>query len=193
MRTKFWVLAATALFLGAPAGRAEQAKPPSKATSDAQRNAMKVLDAFNGIWRGRAYTLGEDGTRHDVVQTERIGPMLDGTLKVIEGRGYNADGTVGFNAFAVLSFDVRKQAYNFRSYAMGYQGDFEFTPTASGYVWKVPAGPVTIRYTAKINGDTFNEIGDRIMPDGREVRFFEMNLKRVSDTNWPSGNPVPMK
>ncbi|QIK80518.1 DUF1579 domain-containing protein [Lysobacter sp. HDW10] len=194
MRNSILMLATAAVLSLLPVvTQAEQAPPSAKAMQDAQREALKPLDFLNGIWQGNAYNIGPDGMRHEIVQTERIGPMLDGTIKVIEGRGYNADGTVGFNAFAVLSYDVRKRAFNFRSYAMGNEGDFEFTPTRDGYVWKVQAGPVTIRYTAKITGASFNEVGDRILPDGKEIRFFEMNLKRVSDTTWPSGQAVPMK
>ena len=194
MRNTVLTLASLAVLVFLPGvSRAQQDPPSPKAMQQTQRDALKALDFLDGIWRGTAYNISPDGSRHEVVQTERIGPMLNGEIKVIEGRGYNADGTVGFNAFAVLSYDVRKRAFNFRSYAMGNEGDFEFTPTANGYVWKIPAGPVTIRYTAKIEGDKFNEVGDRIMPDGKEARFFEMNLKRVSDTTWPSGNPVPMK
>lgn len=158
-----------------------------------QKTALARLAFMDGVWRGPAYHIGENGVRHEIVQTERIGPLLDGTVKLIEGRGYNPDGSEGFNALAVLSFNTHKQAYNFRSYAMGNEGDFEFTPTADGFVWKVPAGPMTIRYTAKFSGNTFNEVGDRVMPDGKTVRFFEMNLKRVSDTTWPAEKPVPMK
>lgn len=181
------------LVLGFAGAASAQQAPDFRAMQATQKAEIGKLAFLDGIWRGTAYNIGMDGKRHEVVQTERIGPMLGGEIKVIEGRGYNADGTVGFNAFAVISYNVHKKAYNFRSYAMGNEGDFEFTPTANGYVWKIPAGPVTIRYTSKIEGDKFNEVGDRIMPDGKEVRFFEMNLKRVSDTTWPSGNPVPMK
>ena len=41
--------------------------------------------------------------------------------------------------------------------------------------------------------DTLREVGDRIMPGKEPVRFFEMNLKRVGDTDWPAGGAIPMK
>lgn len=179
------------LLLAASSAHAQQ--NDTHAALARQKTALAPLAFMDGVWRGPAYNIGQDGVRHEIVQTERIGPLLDGTVKLIEGRGYNPDGSVGFNALAVLSFNTHKQAYNFRSYAMGNEGDFEFTPTADGFVWKVPVGPMTIRYTAKFTGNTFNEVGDRLMPDGKTVRFFEMNLKRVSDTTWPAEKPVPMK
>ena len=77
-----------------------------------------------------------------MIQTERIGNMLGGTVKVLEGRGFMADGMVGFNELAVLSFDPATNAYAMRSYAQGRAGTFALTPTADGYVWEIPAGPM---------------------------------------------------
>ena len=66
-------------------------------------------------------------------------------------------------------------------------------PTADGYVWEIPAGQMTIRYTAVIKEGNLREVGDRIMPGKDPVRFFEMNLKRVGDTSWPAGGAVSPK
>lgn len=63
----------------------------------------------------------------------------------------------------------------------------------TGYVWGIPAGPMTIRYTAVIKDGAWLEVGDRIMLFKEPVRFFEMNLKRVSDSNWPAAGAVPPK
>jgi hypothetical protein len=90
------------------------------------------------------------GEKHNITQTERVGPFLDGSIKVIEGRGYEGDGSVGFNALAIISYDLETRAYNMRSYAQGYVGDFALTPTADGFEWEIPAGPMAMRYTAVI-------------------------------------------
>jgi hypothetical protein len=74
---------------------------------------------------------------------------------------------------------------------MGQVGDFVLTPTADGYTWEIPAGPMTIRYTAVIKGGSWNEVGDRIAKGQEPVRFFEMNLTRVGDTDWPAGGAIP--
>src|SRR5689334_4691855 len=92
----------------------------------AQREAMKPLKIIDGVWRGPAWALGRDGTRHELTQTERIGSFLDGTVKVIEGRGYEKDGRVGFNALGIVYFDAQKRAYGFRSWALGRGGEFKF-------------------------------------------------------------------
>ena len=170
-----------------------QGRPDPAALIAAQREAMARFAYMDGVWRGPAWTILESGEKHNVTQTERIGPFLDGSVKVIEGRGYAADGKVGFNAFGIISYSPEKRGYVLHSYAMGYVGDFVLTPTADGYVWEIPAGPMTIRYTAVIKDGAWHEVGDRIMPGKDPVRFFEMNLKRVGDTNWPAAGAVSPK
>ncbi len=173
-----------------PPPASAQAQPDSAALIAAQREAMTRFAYMDGVWRGPAWTILPSGVRHDVTQTERIGSFLDGTVKVLEGRGYNADGTVGFNAFGVISFQPGQQTYTLRSYALGYAGDFVLAPTSDGYVWQIPQGPMTIRYTATIRNGAWREVGDRIIPGKDPVRFFEMNLKRVGDTKWPGDGAV---
>jgi hypothetical protein len=159
----------------------------------AQREAMVPLAFMDGIWRGSAWTMLASGEKHSITQTERIGPFLDGSVKVLEGRGYDADGKVAFNAFGVISYSPEKRGYVLHSYAMGYVGDFTLTRTADGYIWEVPAGPTTMRYTAVIKDGSWHEVGDRIVPGKEPIRFFEMNLKRVGDTAWPAGGAVGPK
>lgn len=157
----------------------------------AQKTAMARIARFDGIWRGPAWSMLPTG-RHDITQTERIGPFIDGSVKVIEGRGYNADGSTGFNALGIISYDPAKQSYNLHSYALGQAGDFELKVTDTGYTWEIPAGPsMRILYTATITDSTWFEVGDRIVAGGPPVRFFEMNLKRVGSTSWPAADPVP--
>jgi hypothetical protein len=170
-----------------------QGRPDPAALLAAQRAALDTLSFMDGVWRGTAWTMRPDGKKHELTQTERIGPFLDGTVKVIEGRGYEADGKVGFNALGIVSFDPATSSYTMRSYAMGQAGDFKLTPAADGFVWEIPAGPMTIRYTATIKDGTWREVGDRIAPGKEPVRFFEMNLTRVGDTHWPAAGSVAPK
>jgi hypothetical protein len=163
------------------------------ATVAAQREAMRVLSLMDGVWRGPAWTILPSGEKHSITQTERIGPFLDGSVKVLEGRGYDADGRVTFNAFGTISFDPATRVYTLHSYAQGRSGDFVLTPNADGYVWEIPAGPATIRYTAVIKDGAWREVGDRIVSGKEPVRFFEMNLKRVGDTKWPADGAISPK
>jgi hypothetical protein len=180
-----------ALCLAAPA--LAQGRPDPAALIAAQKDALKAFAAMDGVWRGPAWTILPSGEKHTITQTERIGPFLDGAVKVIEGRGYEADGKVSFNAFGTISFNPAKNAYTLHSYAMGNAGDFVIKPTPDGYTWEVPAGPMTIRYTAVIKDGTLKEVGDRIAPGADPVRFFEMTLTRIGDTTWPAGGAVPPK
>lgn len=187
LRSTFLISSLIALFAASA-----HAQGPDLASMDAQKAAMKPLAMMDGVWRGPAWTVLPAG-KHEITQTERIGPFLDGQIKVIEGRGYNADGTVSFNAFGIVSFDPAKKEYTLHSHALGRAGDFKLTPTADGYVWEIPAGPMTIRYTATIKDGAWKEVGERIAPGQAPVQFFEMNLKRVSDTDWPAAGAIPMK
>ena len=175
------------------APHADAQQPDPGALLAAQREAMRTLSFMDGAWRGTGTHTAPDGTRHALVQTERIGPFLDGTLKVIEGRGYGDDGKVAFNAFGIVSFDPATKAYNFRSHAMGHSGDFAFKPSADGFVWEIPAGPATMRYTARIADGTWHEIGERIVPGQPSVQFFEMTLRRIGDSDWPAGGAIAPK
>ncbi|MDQ1558039.1 MAG: hypothetical protein QOD32_1099 [Pyrinomonadaceae bacterium] len=171
----------------------QQGRPDPAALVAAQREAMQRLAIMDGVWRGAAWTVLPSGERHNITQTERIGPFLDGSVKVIEGRGYEPDGKVTFNAFGTISYNPATRAYTLHSYAQGQVGDFALTPTADGYVWEIPAGAMTIRYTAVIKDGAWREVGDRIVSGKEPVRFFEMNLKRVSDTDWPRAGAVSQK
>ena len=170
-----------------------QGRPDPATLIAAQREAMVPLAFMDGVWRGPAWTILASGEKHTITQTERIGPFLDGSVKVIEGRGYDADGKVTFNAFGTISYNPATSAYTLHSYAQGNAGDFTLKPTLDGYVWEIPAGQMTIRYTCVVKDGAWREVGDRIMPGKEPVRFFEMNLKRVGDTTWPAAGAISPK
>ncbi|GGC63874.1 DUF1579 domain-containing protein [Undibacterium terreum] len=171
-----------------------QGRPDSAALIAAQRAAMQPLAILDGIWRGPAWTILPSGEKHNITQTERMGSFLDGSVKVIEGRGYEADGRVSFNAFGTISYDPATKAYTLHSYAMGQSGDFPIVPSADGYEWTIPAGPgTTIHYKATVKDGVLHEVGDRVVVGKEPFRFFEMTLKRIGDTDWPAAGAVPMK
>lgn len=156
-----------------------------------QRDAMARFAVLDGTWRGKATMTLQDGKKHEITQTERVGSFLDGSIKLVEGRGYEADGKVAFNALGVVSYNPATKVYTMHSNAQGYTGDFVMTPIPDGFSWEIPAGPVKILYNATVKDGAWHETGDRVSPGKEPVRFFEMTLKRVGDTNWPAGDPVP--
>lgn len=169
--------------------RAQAADPVAVA---AQQKAMAKLAWMHGLWRGPAQSTGPGGEAK-LVQTERIGPALDGTILVIEGKGYQPDGTSGFHAFAVVTYEAETGSYWLTSNAQGRSGRFKLTPTATGYAWEIPQGPGTVRYVATLADGVWTETGDFVMPGQPARRFFEMTLRRIGDTDWPMGGGVPMR
>jgi hypothetical protein len=155
-----------------------------------QRDAMAPLAFLNGVWRGPAWMVLPSGEKLTFTQTERFGPFLDASVKVIDGRSYGSNGKLLFNAFAILSYDSAQHSYSMRSYAQGRVGDFLFTPSAQGYTWEIPAGPTTIRYSAVVKDGVLHEVGNRILPGKEPVQFFEMDVRRLRDTDWPDAGAV---
>lgn len=182
-------LAVAPLVFVAPA-LAQQGYDPAPRMA-AQREAMKALDFLNGEWRGPAKTLTPTGGWHTMTQTERVGPMLDGTVKVIEGRGYEDDGSTSFNAFAVISYDPDRKTYSMRSYTSGRVGDYQIVPTATGFTWEIQAGPnMKIAYEATVKDGVWTEIGTRIPKDGPATKFIEFTVTRFGDSTWPVAGTI---
>ncbi len=164
--------------------------PDSEALLAAQRTAMQPLAAFDGVWRGPATIIQPDGKTITITQTERVGAMLGSSVKVIEGRGFAADGSSPFNALAVISFAPQSGKYDFHSYAQGYAGDFPLEVRPDGFTWTIPAGPATLRYTANVKDGVWTEVGERLVDGQAPVKTFEMSRRRIGDTDWPAGGAV---
>ena len=191
---RFLIAALLAAMVSLPAAARAQAPQSPAAVIAAQRDAMAPLAYMDGVWRGPAWSMTPTGDKHNITQTERIGPFLDGSVKVIEGRGYDAGGKVTFNALGIISYDIDKKTYSMHSYAMGRSGDFPVTTTPDGYIWEIPAGPgMTIRYTAVVKDGKWHEVGDHMMPGKEPVRIFEMTLTRVGDSSWPGAGAISPK
>jgi hypothetical protein len=158
-----------------------QGQPDPAAMVAREAEAMKALAWTHGRWQGEAWSTTTAGVRHEIIQTERVGPMLDGSLLVIEGKSFERDGRPAtFNAFGVMSYDAARN-----SYAQGRAGEFPLDVTPAGYVWTIAAGPVKIRYTATHTADSWREVGEVVRSDQTATQIFEMNLKRVGDSDWP--------
>lgn len=179
-----FALAALALPLAA------QAQTADTAALAQQGEAMHRLDWMHGKWRGEARVQTPAGEQV-VTHTERVGTILDGTVTVIEGKSFDKDGTVPFNAFAVVSYDARTKAYSMASYAGGRAGTFPLAMTERGYSWETPAGPnAKVQYKAMFDGTTWTETGDFVMNGQPPRPFFKMTLTRLGDTDWPAGGGV---
>lgn len=182
-------LAALACCASAIAPAAAQA-PDTPALLAAQRQAMQALAAMDGVWRGTARVTLPDGKTRELVQTERVGSMLGGSIKVIEGRGHGADGSLDFNAFAVVSFSPATGKYSLSSWAQGLKGDFSFEPRPDGFVWTMNFGSTSVRHTAVVQKGSWTEVGERLVEGQPPVRLVEMKLRRIGSTDWPAAGAV---
>ena len=188
-------LVAAALFAVSSHAPATPSPPPSSAGSGpwqpadrmaAQKAAMNALAFMDGAWRGGP---ADEAGAGEYVQTERVGALLSGTIKLVERHGFSASGETVFNAFEIISFDPVRSTYSIRSYVMGYAGDYPLTVTENGFSWSHPMGPgATLRYQATITGDEWHEIGERVSEGAAPVRMFELRLRRHGDAGWSQAN-----
>jgi hypothetical protein len=167
------------------------AQPPLEPRVPAIEAGDSPLAFLFGEWVGTAKGVGPDRVPYEVVQTERIGPMLGGEVVVIEGRGYGAGATLDFNAFAVVSKSAYTGEWEMRSYSGGHSGTFPFEVTETGFRWSMPVGPAArMVYTATVAGGVWDQIGEYVSADGERVQVFEMNLVRTGESNWPAAGYV---
>ncbi|TNE59701.1 MAG: DUF1579 domain-containing protein [Alphaproteobacteria bacterium] len=186
----------TRIFLGitlllslAAEGLAAESYNPAEALN-AQKTAMEKLKGLEGTWRGAAWRLAPTGEQQTFTHTERVGPFLGGTLKIVEGRSYADDGSVIFNALGIISYDPASQGYLMRSYAMGHAGDFILELTDTGFTWSMSQGPMTMVHTATLSENSWQEVSEMVRPDGSKVTVFNMTLTREDDTDWPEAGAV---
>lgn len=169
------------------------AQPDTAARLEAQRQAMARLSFMDGVWRGPAWA-ELPGGRRELTQTERVGPFLGGAVRVVEGRGYEADGRIGFNALGVISFEPATGGFSIRTFAQGREGVYPLTLIEGGVVWEIPIGPrMVIRHTATIGNGRWHEISDLIAEGRPPLRVAELDLRRVGDSDWPAAGAVPMR
>ena len=148
------------------APKGERPRPPPEPDVAAQKRAVAAFSFLDGVWVGPGWILQPSGEKVEFTQAERIGPMLDGLTRVIEGRGYGKGGQTTFNALGVISYDERSGRYEFRAYShKGQVGTFEIKLTAPGaYQWEIPAGPAVIRYSTTVKDGVWHEVGDHVAP-----------------------------
>jgi hypothetical protein len=172
-----------------------QTPPPAGAYNPAsrmaaQREAMRALAFLDGHWRGTAEAHGSA----PLLQTERVGTLLDGTIRVVEGRGYDSSGRTVFNALGVISYDPVRRTYSMHANANGFGGNFPLEVRADGFSWSQPAGPgASIRYTATVRDGEWHEVGERIAEGAAPTRMIEMRLRRIGDSDWPAEGVVPRR
>ena len=196
MKMLFLALAASATAAAAAAQPAEAPITPEAAAAGpwdpaarlaAQREAMKALAFMDGEWRGTATAEEVGEMRH----TERVGTLLDGTVRLVEGRAYDSAGKTRFNAFAIISYDPVRRTYMMHTHAMGYAGNYPLTVLADGFSWSHPDRPgAVVRYRATIKDGEWHEVGERVAGNARPVKTVELRVRRTGASAWPQAGTV---
>ncbi len=91
------------------------------------------------------------------------------------------ESAIAHNALAVVSYDPKAMTYRIKHYTLdGRSGESEVKLIEGGLEWgfKDEARGSTIRFTAKIDGQKWHEVGEA-SPDGQKwFKFMEMTLER---------------
>lgn len=139
---------------------------------------IKKVEKFVGTWEGSGWRqIGPQ--RENVTGAEIVQLKVDGTALLIEGRFVDHTGSVKHETLAVMSYDEKSKAHKFRSYlANGMTGEFDLKVLADSFEWGFPVQAGTVRFTIRLENDTWFEIGE-FSRDGKTwVKTLEMTLKR---------------
>ncbi|HEY0460242.1 MAG TPA: hypothetical protein VGC97_13975 [Pyrinomonadaceae bacterium] len=149
-------------------------------TAEAQRAEMKKVESMVGQWKGSGW-IQQGAKRETFTGTENVQRKIDGLALLVEGKFSNPEGKVIHETMAVLAFDAKAKGYKFRTYlASGMSGEQDFKVVPDGFEWGFSFRTGTIRYTIKTANETWSETGE-FSKDGKTwMKFFEMNLKKVS-------------
>ncbi|AQR62654.1 hypothetical protein BZG35_14100 [Brevundimonas sp. LM2] len=173
-------MVAAALLAGTAAAQDGPARAP-------RPEITAPLAMFDGVWIGPARMTLPDGSVRTFEQMERIGPMLGGEIRVMEGKARGSDGATLFNAFTVFS-EGTGGGIEMRSHVWGDESARAITMKPDGYVWRMdtPGGPIT--YDITVRDGVWHETGVITLASGAQAAFFEMTLTRKGDSDWPAAN-----
>ena len=145
------------------------------------KEEMKKLSGWVGEWKGEGWQMNQQ-TREKMTFSveEKVESKLDGMALLVEGKGISGE-TLGHHAMAMIYFNADKAQYYFHSVVMQGQSTLakgEFNDEGD-FVWgfKVPQGE--IKYTIKIDGDSWTESGAFSMDGNTWYPFMEMKLEKI--------------
>jgi len=141
---------------------------------------MRALPLLPGHWEGGGWMKQGAGETQRFVGQETVETRLDGRVVLVEGLHWTPDRSrVVHHAFGVLSWDDETKGYRFSTHlATGRGGDFAVSLENGALVWEIPGPNGRIRFTIRIEGDRWHEIGT-VEREGKPQQFFEMDLRRV--------------
>lgn len=151
-----------------------------KPSVDALRGEMKKLDAMVGNWKGAGW-IQQGKEKENFTGSETVQRKIDGLALLVEGKFTNPEGKVIHETLAVLSYNPTSKDYDFNTFLFnGRKGQYTLKAAGQDWQWGFSFSSGTVRYTIKLTADTWHEIGEISMDEGKTWRqFFEMTLKKV--------------
>lgn len=189
--SRFKYLLVAALF--AFSAKSTTAQAPNASLLQEQASAMAALNFMDGEWVGTVEVMERSGGIK-LTQTERSGTLLGGTIRLVEGRAFDAKGKTLFNALAIISYDTRRDLYSITSHASGFATTTELKVKPNGFAWEVPAGPgAKVQFEAVVKNGVWTEVGHYVGADGKPRKTVEMRVRKLRPTEWPAGDILKRK
>lgn len=171
---KFLVMAAAVIVFF---GTSIWAQMPNGADIEKKRAEMRKLDTMIGEWSGDGW-IQMGAQRNAFKGFERVQKKIGGQALLVEGKFSDEAGNTVHETLAVLSYDLKKNGYVFKTYlANGNSGETDFQIIPNGWRWGLDTPNGKIRYTTEMTADTWLEIGEIMRDGGKWTKFFEMKLK----------------
>lgn len=146
-----------------------------------KKDQMAKLSQLEGQWNGSGWIQMKD-KRETFRGVETVLKKVDSLALLVEGKFVDPKGKTIHETLAVLSYDDKLKNYRFATYlANGISSVQEFKIVGDHFEWgfEIPNSG-TVRYTIRIDGDKWHEIGE-FSRDGKAwVQTFEMNLERAT-------------
>ena len=155
-------------------------KEAQQKSIEVRRAEMKKLDQWIGNWKGSGW-IQQGKEKETFIGTETVQKKLDGLALLVQGNFVNKEGVTIHETIGVLTHNLKTKNYSFNTFlANGSNGEHEFKAIADGWQWGLQFPGGSMRYATKLNDDTWFEVGEISMDEGKTWRkFFEMELKRV--------------
>ncbi|MCB0495199.1 MAG: DUF1579 family protein [Cyclobacteriaceae bacterium] len=145
------------------------------------KQQIEKLSPLVGQWEGTGWYQQGPNNRYEIKQTENVESILNGTLLLVEGKGYVND-SLAFNAMAFFSYDPYKKEYVIESHLMDGKATVAkgFFKEDGTFQWgfEFPNGQGQIRYIITFDESNWHETGEYSRDGNQWYKTFEMNLTR---------------
>jgi hypothetical protein len=149
------------------------------------KTAIVKLEPLIGEWKGEGW-VQMGSAKHVFQQQESISLKANNTVIQIEGLGMDESGQAVHQAFAIISFDSEKAAYQMLAVRADGKVIYpEILITETGVLeWGFDVGNGgRVKFNIEIKGDTWHETGKFSSNGTNWISFLEMNLKKETNSN----------